>query len=394
MAFEPEALPGRVVVWDIGKTLAKLSLWDAHGRLLAQRSRTHPQREHAGLRVLDVEGIERRAVEVLREFAQSGPVAALVPVAHGAAAALLRGDALAHPVLDYEDGIPETVRRDYESRRDAFAHSGSPRLPDGLNLGAQLFRLQRMQAVPFDDPSLRIVPWPQFWAWRLCGVAASEVSSLGCHSDLWNPYESQPSALARTQGWATRLAPLRRAGDVLGTLSPEWAERTGLSPALAVHCGVHDSNAALYGARGFAEIGDGEATVLSTGTWFVAMRSVTPATLAQLSLDEARDCLINVDVDGRPVPSARFMGGREIERLARIDLPEIQHAMLDALPRVVADQALALPTWAHGVGPYPRAHGRWIAQPRDAAGIAATVALYAALVSDVLLEQIGSRASV
>lgn len=391
MNVEREALPGRVIVWDIGKTLAKLSLWDASGRLLMQRSRANLPIEHAGLRVLDVDGIDRWAGEVLREFAASGPVAALIPVGHGAAAALLRDDGLAHPVLDYEDTIPASLRSDYDRRRDAFACSGSPALPDGLNLGAQLFRLQQMQPALFDDPSLQIVPWPQFWAWHLSGVAASEISSLGCHTDLWNPHENRPSDLARAQGWAARLAPLHRAGDVLGTLSPAWSTRTGLSSGVAVHCGAHDSNAALFAARGYAEIGDAEATVLSTGTWFVAMRPVAAAALSQLSLSETRDGLINVDVAGRPVPSARFMGGREIEQLARIDLPEQQAALLAVLPQLAASDTMVLPAWVRGVGPYPCAQGCWRAKPEDAVQVAAASAVYAALMSDVLLEQIGSR---
>lgn len=35
------------------------------------------------------------------------------------------------------------------------------------------------------------------------------------------------------------------------------------------------------------------------------------------ALDPARDTLLNVDALGRPVPSSRFMGGREYEMLAQ-----------------------------------------------------------------------------
>ena len=28
--------------------------------------------------------------------------------------------------------------------------------------------------------------YPQYWAYRLTGVLANEVTSLGCHTDLWN----------------------------------------------------------------------------------------------------------------------------------------------------------------------------------------------------------------
>jgi hypothetical protein len=160
---------------------------------------------------------------------------------------------------------------------------------------------------------------------------------------------------------------------------------------------VHDSNAALVAARGFPEIADHEATILSTGTWFVAMRNVAAGVVPDIStLPEARDCLVNVDVAGRAVPSARFMGGREIETLAgidtrRIDIAPDQPALLAALPGVLASDAAVLPTFAAGFGPFAHARGRWIAMPADQAERRAAVSLYAALVADVSLDLIGAR---
>jgi sugar (pentulose or hexulose) kinase len=208
--------------------------------------------------------------------------------------------------------------------------------------------------------------------------------------------ERAPSALARRRGWADRLAPLARAGDVLGTITEAWAERTGLPRTTKVYCGLHDSNAALLAARGFEEIAGREATVLSTGTWFVAMR--TPAAGATVDipdLPEGRDCLVNIDAYGEPVPSARFMGGREIETLTgidarRIDIGPDQPALLAALPAVLASGARVLPTFAPGVGPFPRGRGRWIGAPTDGCERRAAVALYAALIADVSLGLIGA----
>ena len=50
---------------------------------------------------------------------------------------------LALPVLDYEHDGPESWRADYDAVRPPFAETGTPRLPVGLNLGAQLFWQQR-----------------------------------------------------------------------------------------------------------------------------------------------------------------------------------------------------------------------------------------------------------
>lgn len=385
-----------IVVLDVGKTLAKLSLWTRHGELAARESRPNARVDGDRYAALDVEGVETWMAETLARFAGLGRIGAIVPVGHGAAAAVIRDGALACPPLDYEAPIPAEVRRAYEAERDAFDQTGSPALPAGLNLGAQLYYLETLYPGLLAEGAT-ILPWPQYWAWRLSGVAASELTSLGCHTDLWRPAQRQPSELARRRGWADRLPPLTPAGQALGPLSAEWAARTGLPPTVQVHCGLHDSNAALLAARGFPEIAGAEATVLSTGTWFVAMRTPgedQPVDLAAMS--EARDCLVNVDAFGRLVPSARFMGGREIETLTgvdtrRIDIRPDQPALLAAVPQVLAAGARVLPTFAAGVGPFPHHPGRWIDMPADQAERRAAVSLYAALVADTSLDLIGAR---
>ena len=384
------------VVLDVGKTLTKVSLWDAGGRLMEHRERLN-ERTQTGLYVgLDTAGIEKFVAEGLEHFGTLANIGAIIPVGHGAAAAILSASGLVLPPLDYEHPIPLGVRQSYDRQRDEFALTGSPALPEGQNLGAQLFFLESLQPGLLSGDR-RIVPWAQYWSWMLSGVAAAEVSSLGCHTDLWCPVRREPSPLARKRGWSDRFAPLRTAGSVLGTLRPEWAQRTRLSPDVRIHCGVHDSNAALLAARAAAEIAEREATVLSTGTWFVAMR--TPARsegVMSAGLDEKRDCLVNVDVNGNPVPSARFMGGREIELLTgrekpRIDTPADQPDLLACVPEVLARKAMVLPTLVPGCGPFPHGRGRWAAMPPDETQRRTAIALYAALVADVTLDLIGAR---
>jgi sugar (pentulose or hexulose) kinase len=384
-----------IAVLDVGKTLAKLSLWRRNGELVARDTHANTRLETGAYAALDAEGVEAWIAATLSDFARKGRVGAIVPVGHGAAAAVVKDGRLVAPPMDYEQPIPAEDRQAYDAERDAFAETGSPALPLGLNLGAQLHYLERVHPGLLDGA--QILPWPQYWAWRLCGVAASEVTSLGCHTDLWRPKAGRPSELARRRGWAERLAPLARADQALGPITAEWARRTGLPADAQVYCGLHDSNAALLAARGFQEIADHEATVLSTGTWFVAMRS--PADGAQIdlsALSEARDCLINVDAYGRAIPSARFMGGREIEVLTgvdarRIDIKPDQPLLVAAVADVVATGARVLPTFAPGVGPFPTQPGRWIDMPSEPVARRAAVSLYAALVADVSLDLIGAK---
>jgi sugar (pentulose or hexulose) kinase len=390
------------LVLDVGKTLSKLSLWGTGGELLEQRSRPNEPIETGQYLGLDAQGIERWLALALSDLARVARVGAIIPVAHGAAAAAISRDGLVQTPLDYEHPIPGELRQTYDAQREAFALTGSPRLPQGLNLGAQLHYLEALQGGPVIDGQI-ILPWPQYWSWVLCGTASSDVTSLGCHTDLWYPLAGVHSRLSVERGWAARLAPLASPGTMLGVLTPRWAQRTGLASDVEVYCGLHDSNAALLAARAFAEIEGRDATVLSTGTWFVAMR--TPGSAASFdiaSLSERRDCLVNVDALGKPVPSARFMGGREIELLcgtqlagrkmsARVDAPDLQPALLHAVAAVLARGSMILPSFAPGSGPYPQASGRWISAPEDEAQRLATICLYAALVADVSLDLIGAR---
>jgi sugar (pentulose or hexulose) kinase len=276
-------------------------------------------------------------------------------------------------------------RAAYNKQRDPFATSGSPSLPAGLNLGIQLHWLESLKSADFR--SGQIVPWAQYWAWLLSGVAASEVTSLGCHTDLWHPYDSGPSLLAVRRGWAERLAPLTPAREVLGTLVPEWVKSTGLSSRVEVHCGLHDSNAAFYDARNHPELQGRDATVLSTGTWFVAMRSPLKVDASIVhSLPETRDCLVNVDAAGAPVPSSRFMGGREIEILAG---PTLGAAPQAAAIHAIETGEMILPSGVPGVGPFPNARRSTVASMnRDE--MTACAHLYAALLADASLDLIGS----
>jgi sugar (pentulose or hexulose) kinase len=384
------------VVLDIGKTLSKLTLWTADGTLLARATRPNEKVATRHYAALDVHGIEAWVAETLKDFAAHGRIGAIFPVGHGATAAIVRDGALACLPMDYEQPIDESERRIYDRQRDGFAHTGSPALPNGLNLGAQLFVLERLYPDLLDGGSI-ILPWPQYWAWRLSGVAASEVTSLACHSDLWAPEAGKPSHFAERRKWAAHFAPLRRAADILGPITPDWADRCGLPADVAIHCGIHDSNAALIAARGFPEIDGKEATVLSTGTWFVAMR--TPGWgvhLDTVSLSESRDCLINVDAFGELVPSSRFMGGREIELLTgidtrRIDIKPDQPGLVEAIGRVIAGDMRVMPGFAPGTGPFPRSEGRWINKPKQDADRRAAVSLYAALVANVALDLIDAR---
>ncbi len=381
-----------VVVVDVGKTLAKLSLW-SQGVLLDRRTRPNARIvSPAGYPTLDTKGIEAWLAEGLAEFSRQAPIGAIMPVAHGAGAVVIAADGSYLDPLDYEAALPQALAESYAAQRPAFAETGSPALPCGLNLGAQLHWLEA--AAPERFAAGTIVTWAQFWAWRLCGVAAIEVSSLGVHTDLWNPGEGAPSSLAVARGWSKRFAPLRRAGEALGPVTEEWRRRAHLSADCLVYCGLHDSNADLLAVRSHLAIGAREHTVVSTGTWFISMR----VNAGSVTLPPGRDCLFNSDVFGRAVPSARFMGGRETELLEetqpQLDPAANAEALLARAQMLIGEGVMALPAFQPGVGPFPDHHGRWVGRPEDQLGRRAAAGLYLALMLDSCLDLIGAREAV
>ena len=117
--------------------MAKLSLWTREGRCLERLTRTNTVQPDESYHTLDTATTADWLVQALRQFA-AHPVEAILPVAHGAAVAGIRNGVLAFSVPDYEWLLPAADLAAYRAQRDPFAVTGSPALPMGLNLGAQL----------------------------------------------------------------------------------------------------------------------------------------------------------------------------------------------------------------------------------------------------------------
>ncbi|XHE15243.1 FGGY-family carbohydrate kinase [Agrobacterium deltaense] len=381
--------PRRVAVIDIGKTNAKVVVIDTgSGEEIAGDRRTNPVLRDGIYPHYDVEMLWSFILASLRRFAQEPGFDAISITTHGAAAALLDGNGdLATPVLDYEHSYPVEIREAYLSIRPDFSETGSPSLPAGLNLGAQI-HFQKT-AFPQEFATVRsIVTYAQYWAGRLTGIQATETTSLGCHTDLWNPRRKSFSSLVERLAIEGLMAPVRSAFDVLGPVRKSVARETGLSPDMPVYCGIHDSNASLLPHLLRRE---GDFSVVSTGTWVVNFAIGGAAD----ALDPGRDTLLNVDAFGRPVPSSRFMGGREYEMLTQQFGPASDEAIEAALGNVLAKGMMLLPSVVGGSGPFPQKTARWIAdEDATVAERHAAAALYLALMTEFSLSLIGRKGSV
>jgi sugar (pentulose or hexulose) kinase len=372
----------QIAVIDIGKTNAKVALVDLeHMREAAVRTHPNVVLRDGPYPHYDIEGLWSFVLDSLAAISREQPVEAIAVTTHGATAVLLDGQGnLALPVLDYEHAGPDTLAAEYDAVRPPFEETGSPRLPNGLNVGAQIF----WQMKTFPDEFARtasIVMYAQYWSWRLSGVLANEVTSLGCHTDLWSPSARDYSSLVDRQRWRKLMAPVRQASDNLGPLLPKIAAKTGLAGSTPVYCGIHDSNASLLPhllsrKPPFA--------VVSTGTWVVSMAVGGKA----VSLDPARDTLINLNALGDPVPSARFMGGREFETIMSGHEAQWDEADQES---VLDKRVMLLPAVQQGSGPFPAQRPKWApAEPANDGQRTFAASFYLALMTATCLKLIGA----
>jgi sugar (pentulose or hexulose) kinase len=371
-----------IAILDIGKTNAKVTLV-AGGRVIDQRRQHNEPYPAPPYLHLANDRIWDWALGQLADLGRAAKITDIVPVAHGASVAIIDEAGLVMPMLDYQQEISD-FDAEYEKLARDFAATASPRLPCGHNTGRQLLWLQRKFPETFAR-TRAIVGYAQYWSFLLSGVAASELTALGCHSDLWQPRAGDFSALVDKAGWRALMPPLRKAGDVLGPIRPEIAARTGLSPDCRIRCGIHDSNATFLRWRSCLVE---PFTVASTGTWIILLAAggVLPAA------GEHLDCLGNVDALGNLVASARFMGGREYEAI-RSDVAEEPGPPLQRLTEFLANPCFALPAFSDQGGPFAGAQGRFVdANGNDAIPWrrATLAALYASLMTDLALDLISA----
>ncbi|MER8442578.1 carbohydrate kinase [Mesorhizobium sp. M1066] len=367
----------KVAVLDFGKTNSKLFVFGQDGRIIDER-RTQPKWvRQDGFSVLDEAALHHWALSAVADAVDGHGVEGVMVSGHGCTFALVDEAALTHPILDYEQEPPAEIAARIDRRIPDFSETFSPRLPLGFNYGRHMLWLQEVDPDAF-AASKSILGYPQYWSWRLGGRAVSEVSYLGCHSHLWAPRRQDFSSLVDAQGWRDRMPAFERAGTVIGE------HRLGdAAEPIAIHNGVHDSNAALHAYRR-QELGP--VTVVSTGTWVVVLNPDCPLD----ALDRDRDMLVNVDVGGGSVPTIRFMGGREFATISAGWQGEIAGP---AVQRVIDAGIMALPSFAPG-GPMAGHSGRLAGRAPNAEERAATALLYVALMVDLCLDLIHSNNTV
>ena len=376
--------PTPIAVLDIGKTNLKLLVASDDGWPLETLSIPNAANASDPYPSYDLAGLEEWFLDALAKVSQRHAIGAVIATAHGCGAVLVDGDKPVLPMMDYDavspPAIDEAYRRIAPAYREVFCGIGA----GAMRLAKQLLWQQSAFPAEFGRAKTYLTT-AQFFAMRLGGRAASEISQLAAQGHIWDLIRHQPSSVMRERGWAHLLPQRAPAGAVLGTVSAAVAKRTGLARSTEMLCGVHDSNANLfrYKAAGMAD-----ASILSTGTWMIGLqRDLDPD-----KLDASRAMVLNIDVDGENVPSTLTMTGREYD-LIRKEKSSADAAVLAALPKLVARGSLALPSFVGDDGLFPGAalRGRIIGPaPETAAEWQGLAVLYAAFSANRCLDTLGS----
>lgn len=369
-------------VLDIGKTNVKLQLVDDLGQLCGSYTFKNLPRNVAPYPHADVAGIWQWLMATLASYEQVNQITAVVVTTHGATAALIHNDpvyadGLVLPVLDYEfSGINECDSF-YNTVRPHFSETLSPELPAGLNLGRQIYWLQRTFPAEFSRAT-NILMYPQYWGWRLTGQLATEVTSLGCHTDLWSPETNRYSTLVKKCHWQELMPPVKPAWDELGRITLAIAEKTGLPANCKVYVGLHDSNASYLRYLYNNQSSHDSFTVISTGTWTILMHARGELAV----LNRTRDTLANCDVYGDPIACARFMGGREYDVICQHLGGNIDAAISTIDVQTAVDNFwMVTPDFSNGNGPFGGLKPI-ISCPLPAVSAGAIATLYCALMID------------
>jgi len=178
-----DTAPGRTrlaaltAIFDVGKTRSKLVMLDESGSIAYTALRSNEVLKAGPYPHLDTDRTWQWMLQVLHDSKLGARAMDCIVVTHGATFALLDGPELVVPVMDYEFDGYDTINPEYKRARDDFDQTCSPSLPAGLNAGRQIFFAQNLFPAEFERVSA-IVPYPQFWASRFCGVTGCRESNV------------------------------------------------------------------------------------------------------------------------------------------------------------------------------------------------------------------------
>ena len=301
-----QALPV-IAIFDVGKTNKKLFLFDEDYKIVhAQTHKFAETTDEDGHACEDLAALTKwgkdsfAQLNELREF----DIKAINFSSYGAS--FVHIDEKGQPVLplyNYLKPYPaELKKRFFDAYADIPQTTASPIL-DSLNSGLQLYRLKyEKHLLDREGYSLHL---PQYLSYLVTGKAYSDITSIGCHTMLWDFQKNDYHQWVKTENIDKRLAPIFASDSVIRSRA-HWKE-------FSVGVGLHDSSSALIP---YLSSFHQPFILISTGTWCI---SLNPFNDQPLTDDElAHDCLCYLTYQRRPVKASRLFAGYEHEQQVKL----------------------------------------------------------------------------
>lgn len=295
-----------ILIFDIGKTNKKRLLFDEQYRVVDEQSDNFAD-------ITDEDGDACDDLESLTKWLRDSLAEVLANPAYDVRAINVTtfGASMVHidregkpvtPLFSYLKPFPDTLHRQfydtYGGEAELSRQTASPVL-GSLNSGLQLYRLKYEHPDWFGRiaHSLHL---PQYISFLLTGQPHTDLTSVGCHTMLWDFDRQQYHEWVSQEELMPKL-PALFPGD--GVMNVAFNGRE-----LPVGVGLHDSSSALIPyLASFSE----PFVLLSTGTWCVSMNPFNSSPLTNEELQY--DCLCYLTFRGQPVKSSRLFAGNEHE---------------------------------------------------------------------------------
>lgn len=353
-----------LAVLDIGKTNKKVLIYDQELKLIDCTYKNFAQIDQGDFKSDDVEGIFQWFLSVLKDFSKDYSIKGLSISAHGATfVAVDKNGLLTIPEICYTTDPGEEFHREfYQQFGEADQlqlETATPNFMALLNVGKGIYYAKKNFPHEFEKTRY-FLNLPQYFSYKLTGIATAEPTYVGCHSYLWDFNQNTWSSVAKQLEIKDKLPEkIINSWDVVGNLLPEVAKATGLPEDVKVTPGLHDSNASLLPYS----ITMKEPFVLnSTGTWCVVMRE---ADQVQFAPDElGKVVFYNLNVFHKPVKTAIFLAGLEFETYTEIlkqinqreDFPAFNLELYQQI--VDENKDFILPGVTKGTGQFPDSEAR------------------------------------
>ena len=346
-------------------TNKKVTVYDDSLRLLDSSYRNFKPIVIDNIETHDLEAMEEWFTGEIKNFAGKYPIKALAASTHGGTFACLdKNGKNVLPCVYYTHEPGEHFHQTFYERfggiTELQARTGTPAFMAMINMAKGIFFAKEQFSDEFKHVKT-ILPYPQYWGFRFTGKTGIEPTYMGNHTYLWDQVENQFSPVARKLEVDTLMpGKLRRSWDILGTISADFSDKTGLSKDAVVTMGIHDSNSALL--PHFAKKGEQGFILNSTGTWCVIMNPVTQYGFSPDELGKA--VLFNISAFGKPIKTAIFMGGLEYEtwsglvlkRYGRSELPVWNEELYRSILK--GKKFFLLPEIIPGSGQFPFSKAR------------------------------------